>query len=392
MDELHQQQNEDLGLYCYLFEDNPREWSLWREEDDHQLTPWFDLGPEGMIWVIWNAGDEYMLVLEERDDAASPPVLRQALMHLPSGRKTDFIFAGDRSFETQIGVECVSGLGNEEVLLLTLPHDVLERDDCLGAALYDRNLRQLIGPSIRYISPDYESPHCVTVAITRPDLSVGWGIFNYHEAVFVVPADYDEVKKHHGRWLCNKGESCEVFDTQGVQLARYSYTLHQCADENRLQVERDGLWGWADNEGRITVEPFANDSAILDAEPKRFSRLSVSAAATSPFCLEPATLTALVEATGELGICIKYKGVDRSDGGDGMLDIMPAELPGGATGFFLEDRWGDARYVVLIDAWRKLAAGTVLVLHGTTRGQTVSEDGPDAGFLLDVFAQSVELG
>jgi hypothetical protein len=392
MYESRQSQNEALGLYCYCSEDNPREWSLWREADDCQLTPWFDLGPDGMIWVVWDAGDEYILVLEERDDAASPPVLRQALMHLPSGRKTDFIFAGDRSFETRVGVQCVNGVARGDVLLLTWPHDVLERDDCLGAALYDRNLRELIGPSIRCILANYDLPQCVDLAIARPDLSVNWGIFNYHEAVFVVPADYDEVTTHHDRWLCNKTECCDVFDTQGVQLARYSYTLHLCADEDRLQVKRDGLWGWADNEGRITVEPFASDSAILDAEPKRFSRLSLSAAAPSPFCLEPATLTALVEATGELGICIKYEGVDRSDGGDGMLDIMPAELPGGATGFFLEDRWGDARYVVLIDAWRKLAAGTVLALQGKTRAQTVSEDGPDAGFLLDVFAQSVELG
>jgi hypothetical protein len=392
MYESRQDQNEMLGLYCYCSEDNPRESSLWREADDGQLTPWLDVGPDGMIWAVWNDGDEYMLVLEERDDAASPPVLRQALMHLPSGRRTDFIFAGDHSYETQVGVECVSGLGNEEVLLLTLPHDVLERDDCLGAALYDRNLRELIAPSIRYISRDYGATHCVTVAITRPDLSVGWGIFNYREAVFVVPADYDEVKEHQGRWLCNQGDSCDVFDKQGVKLARYPYTLYLCADENRLQVKRDGLWGWADNEGRITVEPFANDSAILDAEPKRFSRLSLSAAATSPFCLEPATLAALVEATGELGICIKYEGVARSDGGDGMLDIMPAELPGGATGLFLEDRWGEARYVVLIDAWRKLVAGTVLAVQGRMRALTVSEDGPEAGFLLDVFAQSVELG
>lgn len=392
MYELRQQQNEMLGLYCYCSEDNPREWSLWREADDCQLTPWFDLGPEGMIWVIWDDGDEYILVLEERDDAASPPVLRQALMHLPSGRKTDFIFAGDRSFETQVGVECVNGLGNEAVLLLTLPHDVLERDDCLGAALYDRNFRELIDPCVRYVSADYTSAHCVTVAITRPDLRVGWGVFNYREAVFVVPADYDEVKDHHGRWLCNKGESCDVFDKQGVKFAHYPYTLHQCADEDRLQVKRDGLWGWADNEGRIVVEPFASDSEVLDAEPKRFSRLSLSAFAASPFCLEPATLTALVEATGELGICIKYEGVERSDGGDGMLDIMPAELPGGAVGLFLEDRWGEGCYVVLIESWRKLAAGTVLAMQGKARVQTVSEDGPEAGFLLDVLAQSVELG
>src|SRR5574343_432647 len=205
MYELHQYKNEELGLYCYYSKENPREWSLWREADDHQLTPWLDLGPDGMIWVVWNHGDEYILVLEQRDDAASPPVLRQAMMHLPSGRMTDFIFAGDRSSSTHIGIQCVNGLDDNEVLLEAYPQDFFERDgdrEPVGAALYDRNCRQLIGHCLAYVAADYKSVHCVTVSVIGADSREACGVFNYRDERFIVPAEYDRLWLHRGRWLC----------------------------------------------------------------------------------------------------------------------------------------------------------------------------------------------
>ncbi len=392
LSDLREGINESHGLCCYGHEDDPRIWSLWRESDDTQLTPWIDLGPQGLIWVLWNDGDEYMLVLEQRDDAATPPVLRQALMHLPSGRQTDFVFAGDRDFETQRGVECVDGLGNQTLLVLTFPHDFEARTDVYGAALYDKQLRELVGPCIAWAAPCYVHPNQIRLALRRADDSVDHGVLDHVEARFIIPAEYQDVTQHGERWCCLRRDGqTDWCDAQGRLLARYDYALHGGYRDDRLYAERKGLWGWADTEGRLLVEPYAPDSAVLDAEVRTFTRLSLEAAAAPALCLADDSLAALIEAVGDEGLSLKYEGVPRAEGGDGMLDAGLAELPGAVPAVLLEDRWSTLKLLVLKAPWRKQPAGTVLALQGRSRARTVARGGAEDIFLQVVFAQTIEM-
>lgn len=386
--------NENLGLYCYYCEDNPREWSLWREAtddaDEVQLTPWMDLGPDGGIWVFWDEGEEYMLVLDYRDNATQPPVARQALMHLPSGRKTDFIFTGDLRLMYG-GVENINMAGNA-LLILAHPHDYASNPEVRGAALYDRQLRELIGPCIARISPEGDQLQYVQVRLRNTDGSLVSGLFDYRTAQFVIPAEYDELFAHQGCWIGNRAGGCDLRDAQGQIIASYPHTLHQnWSGDGMLYAERNGLWGRADAKGQIVLEPYAQDPTILDAEPKQFARLSLVAEAAPALCLDAATMAALISATGELGISIKYEGVDREEGGDGMLDVCRATLPGNAPAILLEEQWGDAKFLVLTAPWRKLPAGTMLALTGKSRVRTLAEGGAEDDFLQTVFAQSIGL-
>lgn len=393
MQDYRQCCNEVLGLYCYNCEDSPREWSLWRDADEAaeelQLTPWMDLGPQGGIWVIWDKGEEYMLVLERRDDDASPPVLQQALMHLPSGRQTEFIFAGDPDWQTSYGIQCVHSMG--QPLMLTYPCGHQTRSDVRGAALYDGHFRELVGPCIAVIHPCREYPGHVYLAIRPEDGVIASGVFDCESGRFVVPAEYREVFAHEGRWVCNRAAACDVRDVQGQLLVTHLHTLHRTGDDDGfLHAERDGLWGRADAMGRIVVEPYAAERELLNAEPIRYARLSLKAGATKPLCLEAPVLASLVDATGELGMCIKYEGVQRDSGGDGMLDACHARLPGDVSAILLEDRWGNQTFLVLVDIWRDLPAGTVLTLKGS-RVSTLPQGSAEDEFLQTVLAQSIDI-
>jgi hypothetical protein len=329
LDELRHQGrriiNERLGLCCYVHEDDENLVSLWRDSDDTQLTPWVDVGPQGMIWVLRNWQHEgqhqYLLILERRDDTATPPVLRQALMHLPSGRQTDFIFAGDRG-TSLFGIDRVNMGHDDPPLLLVWPHDARERDDILGAALYDAQFRELIGPCIGAIWPEGEQHQYVRVTLRQAGLPDTKRVFDYRAVRYVEPAEYTPA-------------SLDAAD--------------QVAPE---QIE------------------------VI-----HFPRLTLQATLDSPLRLDTATLAALIAASGDTGLSLKYEGVPIENAGDGMLDITPAELPKNATALLLEDRWGELRLLVLKQDWRQLGAGSVLALQGKTRARTVAEDGIEALFL-----------
>ena len=62
-----------------------------------------------------------------------------------------------------------------------------------------------------------------------------------------------------------------------------------------------------------------------------------------------------------------------------------AELSKGGTAFLLEDRWGDARFLVVRQAWYNLAAGSVLILQSNTQASGVEEDSDAALFLSVVL-------
>lgn len=389
MNDYRQEENKYYGFCCYFNEDNPREWSLWRESDDVRLTPWISLGLDGMIWVFWNNADEYILVLEHRDDETAPLVSKQALMHLPSGKMTDFVFAGDN--DDSMGIELLN-LGNNEVLIITFEHDCKINPNCLGASLYDKNFKELIKSSIWHIRPCGKNNEYVDIAIKYPDMSIGWGVFDYRKAFFVVPAQYDEVFEHFDKWICNYGECSDLRDKDGKIIATYPYNLYDSdSKEGRLFVKKEELWGWADSSGCITVEPYANDTDVLLSEIKKFSKLRLTETAKTPFCLDTITVKHLVESIREFGISIKYEGVRHRGGGDGMLDIGYALMPEDVRALLIEERWGNFRFLIPLNPWRKLPAGVVLILQGTSSVQTVEKSDKEEHFLLDVFAQSIDL-
>ena len=392
MRDLRQHINETHGLYCYFAEDAPREWALWREADDTQLTPWIDLGPEGMIWVIWHEGDELVVVLEQRDDAAEPPVLRQALMHLPTGRRTEFAFAGDRSWETQLGVEPIN-MGNKALLMLTYPVDHEQSSEVRGAALYDKHLRELIGPCIAWVHPCGRQHEFVEVALRQADESVRYGVFDYVQARYLVPPEFAEVFEHDGRWIGNTPDARSVVHAaNGEILATHDHTLHRGRADDVLYVQRAGLWGRADALGAITDAPQAPSLEALEAEAERFETLTLVAVPEHAYCLDEETLDALVDATGDEGMCIKYEGVEVEGwSGDGMLDVGWAELPEQVRAVLLDDRYGELRLLVLTQPWRALPPGSVLALAAKTQARAVAEDSDEAVFLQTVFAQSIEM-
>jgi len=392
MRDSRQNENEERGLYCYVAEDAPREWSLWREADDTQLTPWMDLGPEGMIWVIWAEGDELVVVLEQRDDAAEPPVLRQALMHLPSGKRTDFLFAGDRSWHTQVGVRrlerCYTAL-----LMLTYPVDYEHSSEVRGAALYDKHLRELIGPCIACIYPCGPQDEFVKVALRQADDSVRYGVFDYEQARYVVPPEFAEVIEHDGRWIGNTSDARSVvYAAGGEVLATHTHTLHLGSILDALYVQRAGRWGRAGALGAIVAAPDAPSLEALEAEGERFETLTLDATPAAPWCLDEQTLDALVDATGDAGMCIKYEGVEVDElSGDGMLDVGWAQLPDQGRAVLLDDRYGELRLLVLTQPWCALPPGSVLALTTKTQARVVAEDSDAALFLQTVFAQSIEM-
>ncbi|MDR1995539.1 hypothetical protein [Azonexus sp.] len=389
--EERQKANECLGLYCYYEEGSKSFWSLWRESDDMQLTPWIDLGPDGMIWVLhdWKGADktqQFLLILERRDDAASPPILRQALMHLPSGQQTDFVFAGERGSETTFDIDRVNVAPDGPQLLLTWPHDAEEREDVHGAALYvfDGQFRELIGPCISSIHPAGNRHQYLMLQLRHADQSLTWGVFDYRAAAYVISAEYENLFERRDKWFCQRQDGgTNVYGPVGVLLARHDHVLSDSCEKDRLYAIRDGLWGWADNDGNITVAPYATDISTLNAEPLRFSRLTLKTPAESPLYLNADTLAMLDETVGDEGTCIKYEGVPLESHGDGYLDISSTELPEGEPAFLLEDRGDDWRFLVLRQPWRKLPTGSVLALRGKTRLQTVAE-GSDEALFLDV--------
>lgn len=376
--ESRQHCNEELGMYCYWKEGQEHLWSLWADSDDIQLTPWLDLGLDGFIWVIhaWNqdrpqdSSPQYMLLLECGDTGSR----RQALMHLPSGRRTDFVFIEDpRPLDEH---------HDGPPLLLALPHDAQLRSDVFGPALYDEEFRELIAPCIRIYHRSHDTPGLFQIAIRRADDALIWGVFDHFSRRFVIPPEYAELLEHKGRWFCRlQGDGIEVRDATGGLLGQHAYNLHYSGESDRLLAEQDGRWGWADSDGCLITALHASSSEALQAEPSRFPRLSVRASSTMALQLDAASLAGLARAVEAGGISVKFEGVPLEGRGDGMLDISHAELPAGGAAYLVEDRWGDVRFLILKQAWRKLAAGSVLALTSSSHAQALDEDSDDSLFL-----------
>ncbi len=385
-----QSANEDQGLFCYCREINPCEWSLWRDDPDQQLTEWRDLGPDGFIWVLWTDGNELIVVLEYRDDTANPPELRQGLLHLPSGQETGLIFTGE-IFGNYWGTEEFIR-GKDDVLFAVYPHEDVEAGaGRVGMGLYDRHLREVLPPIAYLVRPTYEFPGLVEVWLLLDDNSIVRAIYDYRTMRYLVPAEYEDIFFHKGRWFGNTAAGqCHIRLADGTPFTHYDYTLHQLDNKDiDLYVERQGLWGKADSEGRIVVEPYAASMEALNDEVLKFSRLTLAKSEYPPIVVAEKDLQKLIVEAAEHGFCFKYEGIDLDGYGDGYVDVSVAELPKAGGALVVDDRYGDLRLLVLTVPWRKLPRGSVLRLHGKSRLRAAMRNSTEDLFLQGVLAQSV---
>lgn len=258
-----QEQNAQYGLHCYNLGSDPRRWALWSDETGIPLTPWCELGADGMIWVEWARDNDMILGLEYRDDSDDSAAHRLGLMHLPSGRETGLIFSGR---------PIVNVIGNDDRLLLVYPHeDSPAAAEASGAAVYDHELCQVlpaIANSVRILD-DGRMWFWV-----HHERGPRWAVYDYRNLRYILPPQYSELFGHNGGWIgiTDDGYS-HVHDGDGVLQARYDYRLH-CSVEtgNELYIERDGLWGKADHTGATIVKPYAASLVeLLNTEVPRCS-------------------------------------------------------------------------------------------------------------------------
>jgi hypothetical protein len=265
-----QEQNALHGLHCYNLGSDPRRWALWSDDSGMPLTPWCDLGVDGMIWVEWAQDDQMILGLEYRDERAEPAGHRLGLMHLPSGRETGLIFSGR---------PIVNVIGHGDRLLVVHPHEDAADTALGGAAVYDRELCPVL-PAIANAVRILE--HGRVWFWVRHERGPRWAVYDYRNLRYIVPPHYKALFGHNGGWIgiTEEGHS-HVHDDEGALLAQYDYQLH-CSVETdaELFVERAGLWGKADLAGRIVVTPFAPSLRALQGE--------ASALAGAPEQLRPA--------------------------------------------------------------------------------------------------------
>ena len=319
-----------------------------------------------------------MLILEQEDDP-NAQTKRWALMHSPSGRHTQFIFANEP--------QCLDEQYAGPPLLIVNPDTpTYPLDDHRGSALYDDQFRELIAPCIAITLRCYHDIPTFKIALRHVDQTLTWGVLSLDSQKFVIPPVCADLLEHQSSWFCQcQDGGTDIYTLSGELSGHVEYNLYSAGLDDRLFAERDGLWGWADSTGKLIGTLHATGSDALLDDPCRFSSLSVQRSDTAPWRLDKDCLERLIQMVDDEGLSIKYEGVPLDDRGDGMLDISLAELPKGGIAFLLEDRWGDARFLVVRQDWRNLAVGSVLALQSNMRASGVDEDSDDALFLSVVL-------
>lgn len=388
---LRQQCNEHNGVYCYGDHNNPKRWSLWRDDrsaesgiEETELITWRDLGHDGMIWVVWAAPeyDELMVVIEYRDDTVTPPVARSGLMHLPSGRETGLIFEHN-SISISVG---------DDVLFFACP---LEGSvaDITGHVLYDRNLRELFAPVIASVV----TPPCngrIELIVRFADGSTKSCLYDYMSQRYIIPAQYDSIEKHKGLWFCSSdSDRCDVRDANGVLIANYNHQIFE-GPGNWLYAKKNEKWGFADDFGQLIGQPFAASAEILEAQPVEIIHLNVDTTSVHAFRLNSHDLERLTSNVGEAGCTIKYEGIPAGFG-DGYIDGQRVILPKQGLALLLSDRYGhedspDLRLIILIKEWHDQPAGTVMAWNGKTQAKLIEQESSEATFLQALLAQSID--
>ena len=351
------------GLTCWGREGHDREWGLWRDEGDVNLVAWTDLGPHGMIWVVWvddHDPNQMILALETRDDDADPALAEVRLMRLPGGAVAARLCAADYD----LAVDRVYLPDATQVILRWCPHGRRAGEDA-GFGLLDLDLVQRMPPIARH-APSHVPGHPALVRYQhhRASATGGWGIFDIHAGREVIAPIYDDLDWDDGRWVANRPDgSCDILAPDGTMLRHYAHTLHRGLTRGEWYARRGGLWGRAARDGTMIGEPRHDSLEALQREPVTLGPVRPPPAGAVCAVLPARLLRALRADLGREAGCYKYEGLADlcPDGdGEGYADLSRVLMPDGQAALRLALRDASACWLVLDQAWRGWPAGSLM--------------------------------
>lgn len=389
--------NLEHDFYCYYKDGNENLWSIWRESTDEQITPWLDLGYEGGIRFVDGLADGAILFqLSARVTAGGEELV--GLFRWPEGTSTGAIF------------QHIARL--EDARLFALQHSKTFSQIGVagwqgGYGLVNEQLEWVLPcklPGNWNMCPELVSPSLLAIYSSLDPMPDAWklewrvGFFSLDSLIQVQPCQYSSFFVVNQRVFApleskNGQHGTDVFDLEGNQIDRFDYYLQQFNNE-QLLVKKAGLWGWADNTGVITVEPYAKDQCILQDGPVEqadLTHLALARGCTKSAMLEEDILNFLISQLEDGYFSVKYEPDEGYLPGDGYCDIQLAALSHDGVGFWIEDRFASDTFqlVVLTDMWRKFPRGTVLRIEANKRLISVDDDGEETRYIEGFLAQAM---
>ncbi len=355
--------NARYGLTCYGREGHERQWALWRDHDDQQLIDWQDLGPYGIIWVIWadaeNAANK-VIGLEYRDDDVDPSQTWIRLMRLPDHRHSERLCSAVHA----LSVERVHMPGDMPALLRWFPHDA-EVAKGAGFGLLDLDFQERMPPVALKPPGTVEAhPTLVTYQHRIGETEGSWGVFDVQQRRPVIPPIYRELHCDSERWAANRRDGgCDVFSIDGVLLCRHDHSLHRCWGKDAWYAQKDGRWGHASSDGSMTGA-FTHDSLdALQSSPAVLEGLQPPPRGSECAVLPASWIQALRDDVANGLGCYKYEGLadvspDGSDGG--YADLSRTVTVNGDPVLLLALRYSSERWLVLEHDWEDLVARSLL--------------------------------
>ncbi|MFC3531669.1 hypothetical protein ACFOLG_05670 [Vogesella facilis] len=355
-----QNANEALGFYCYGKESDPAAFSLWRDSDDQQLTPWMLLGDLGMIGVLHQQDSDLLLQLMSVSDDGSYPC-RIGLMHLPSGRETGLIFdpeASERLIE-------IDWLDQPSWFVLTRFDETPEQHRM--CSIYDEGMNCLLTMPLLLVSRVF-SPQPALILSVSSSRQARYGLFSAHEQRLWLPCDYIDLFSFDNFWIgiTPRGDS-HIWD-QFCQSSRVlPYVLTSV--DGKLFAQQGGLWQAADEHGNVSGEFSALSLEALLAEPLDLRGLTLP---TVNSILDGDVVARLADLSTQGGSSCKYEGLSEPFC-DGYLDIGQAVLSPGQIAILLESRYDDLRWLVLPQDGAEGRRGVVWRLFSDTQAVGLTE-------------------
>lgn len=355
-----QNANEAQGLYCYGKESDLAAFSLWRDAEDQQMTPWLLLGDMGMIGVLHQQDSDLLLQLMSASGDGRYPC-RLGLMHLPSGRETGLIFDPEVD-ERLIEIDWLD----------CSPWFVLTRVDvipgqCRISSIYDHRMNCLLSMPllsvIRLFSPQYALRLAIdTGGQTR------YGLFSAHEQRLWMPFEYIDIFAFGHAWIGITPEGGSHIWDQYCQSSRVlPYELTSVDD--KLFAQQNGLWQAADEHGNVSGEFKAPSLEALQAEPVDLRSLELS---TANCILDRAIVTHFADLSAQGGSSCKYEGLPEPFC-DGYLDIGQAVLSSNQIAILLNVRYDSLRWLVLPQDGTAGRRGTVWRLQSDKQAVGLTE-------------------
>lgn len=359
--------NEQYGLTCWGRDGDDRLWSIWRDDGDVQLTPWQDLGPHGLIWVVWadeHDPEKLVLALERRDDDAQPPMAEIYLLRLPDGERAPQRLSADYSVQVE-----AFPYADGQVLLKWLPHEE-DADMRTGFGLMDLEFRERVPPIAHAPKVVWEHPHLVRYLVRDDAGKVAWAVSDVHTGQQVIPPVYEDLTLDVDRWIGNRREGgCDVLSLDGRRLMHHDHWLHPGNGDGRWFFEKDGLWGYASPDGHPLAEPRHESQQALWDEPVALGTLLLPAEGNRCTVLPASLLKRLRAEAAKGGTTYKFEGLANVCPplpGDGYVDLCRALMPDGHKALLLTLRYESERWLVLTHPWQGLRTGSLLRLGAPT--------------------------